>query len=368
LYIVNNTIVENVHAGINLFAGAESECATIIIAQNQIVENGIFGISSAMDPTNLVVKYNNIVGNRFWGIKNWNELATPLIAKENFWGAPGGPSKGPAPAPCTHQLDQRSDALGNGDAISHNTEWNPWLFAPWEDVFALGAESWDGIRMYGSDSLELQRGWNTFSVPVALWSGGDQPQEFKTFGDFVTPDQVAIMYYYDAKSDPPQFRQVQFNTTIIPGQGYYINMKTDSRFPVLYWSDPNNPGLSKFDLVAGWNLIGAPWGIDRVKNEGVPDEGRFAVANPDIGDPEAVKDLNDALESIKFGREGKGVAIIISPSVPGQIDPFSAPVLELPFYGHDLYTGEAYWVFMVNPSSYGGFEVTPFFFNPTVES
>jgi hypothetical protein len=34
-----------------------------------------------------------------------------------------------------------------------------------------------------------------------------------------------------------------------------------------------------------------------------------------------------------------------------------------PIYNNkEMATGEAYWVFMVNPGTYAGFEITPFYF------
>jgi hypothetical protein len=141
-------------------------------------------------------------------------------------------------------------------------------------------------------------------------------------------------------------------------------MKQASKIPVIY---SGQLGLPSFDVVHGWNLIGAPWGIDRddMKTTG---EGRYAVADPDNGmvppaDKEAIKTVFVGAESIKDGLSGRGVAIIVSPSVPGQIQPYSIAmptgvwsILEVK---EKMYTGEGYWAYMVNPSTYAGFEVTP---------
>jgi hypothetical protein len=157
------------------------------------------------------------------------------------------------------------------------------------------------------------------------------------------------------------------NETISPGYGYYIKMLDESKFPVLYNAGPS-PGLVAVPLQSGWNLVGSPWGIDRDDGCCVPeDEGRWAVASPDLGDDEAFKPVWEALESIKEGNGGtKGVAIIVSPSVPGQYEIWSASVTSGfwdPIYNNrEMATGDAYWVFMVNPSTYAGFEITPFYF------
>jgi hypothetical protein len=56
----------------------------------------------------------------------------------------------------------------------------------------------------------------------------------------------------------------------------------------------------------------------------------------------------------------------VSPSVPGQISVYSASVTSGfwdPIYNNkEMATGEGYWVFMVNPGTYAGFEITPFYF------
>ncbi len=77
--------------------------------------------------------------------------------------------------------------------------------------------------------------------------------------------------------------------------------------------------------------------------------------------------VTDALESIKDGSNGdRGVAIIVSPSVSGQFKAWSAPVTTGfwdPVKNREtMATGEAYWVFMVNPSTYAGYEITPFYY------
>ena len=73
-----------------------------------------------------------------------------------------------------------------------------------------------------------------------------------------------------------------------------------------------------------------------------------------------------SLESIKEGNAGtKGVAIVVSPSVPGQYAIWSESVTS-GFWqitnNREMATGEGYWVYMVNPSTYAGFEITPFFY------
>jgi hypothetical protein len=368
LYIVHNNVTENYHAGIFLMENA-TDGGNITIEANHLLDNGIFGmLTEAEDPWKIDFKWNNIVGNTYWGVKNLDEDV--LIAKENYWGEPGGPSRGLPPineciACRCHEKNQQSNALGNGDAVSHLIEYNPWLYVPAEDIFHDGDNPKYLTRSYGSDSLLLQKGWNTLSVPCKLSEDADTIGEIEDLGDFITNQNAVVVYQWDAVAD--MWVDIGFTgTKIIPCRGYYILMKEPSRFPVLYNNNPS-PGLPSFGLEDGWNLIGAPWGIDRVKDCCADDEGRWGVASPDAGDPEAFKPVWEALESIKEGNGGtKGVAIIVSPSVPGQISVYSASVTSGfwdPIYNNkEMATGEGYWVFMVNPGTYAGFEITPFYF------
>lgn len=391
LYIVHNNITMNNHAGIYLMEDATLG-GNITIQANNITNNKVFGISTeALNPDQIEVLYNNIYGNKWWGIKNW--VKENLTAKENYWGLwgvrnetvpSGGPDKGPEPiVQCIecrcHEEDQRSDALGNGDNVSHYVHYNPWLYLPSDKIFH---DTPSPVRMYGSDSLLLQAGWNTLSVPCSLYTKADNVTELMALGDFLTMDNFVILYKWDAVSD----MWVNIGPTgekIIPGQGYYIKMKSPSRLPVLYNNDVS-PGLPSVALQDGWNLIGAPWGIDRSTDSSMlggicdggicapyhsseSDQGRWGVASPYDDDPEAFMLVREALESIKEGNGGtKGVAIIVSPSVPGQIDIYSSSVTT-GFWeitnSKEMATGEGYWVFMVNPATYGGFEITPFYFS-----
>jgi len=365
LYIVHNNVTDNFHAGIYLMEHA-TQGGMIVIQANEIHENGIFGLlTESKMPCRIDFKWNDIWCNEYWGVKNL--ACCDLVAKENYWGSPGGPSAGPAPiVDCIdcrcHELDQRSNALGNGDEVSHRVHYDPWLY---RSAMCMLDGACTNVRIYGSQ-LPLQCGWNTLSVPVTLADEANTIPEIATLGKFITRENIVVVYKWDAEDD------VWVNVgasgeEIIPGQGYYIKMKSESMFPVLYNAGPS-PGLSAISLESGWNLIGAPWGIDR--EDGccdLGDQGRWGVAVADLEDDEAFKQVTDALESIKEGNGGtKGVAIIVSPSVPGQYEAWSASVTS-GFWDpvkntQEMATGDAYWVFMANPATYAGFEITPFYF------
>ena len=67
----------------------------------------------------------------------------------------------------------------------------------------------------------------------------------------------------------------------------------------------------------------------------------------------------EALDSI-MSTSPRGLSTVISPSVPGQIQTWALTADDVK--QKDLYTGEGYWVFMVNPGTLSGFEITPFHF------
>jgi len=368
LYIKYNNITANYDAGIYLMRDA-TQGGHIIIQENQIHENRIFGLlTEAGNPERIDFKWNDIWCNRYWGVKNL--ACCDLIAKENYWGHISGPSAGPAPiVDCIdcrcHEIDQRSDALGKGDEVSHRVHYNPWLYSPWTCLDG----SCGPAMMFGSDSLLLQCGWNTLSVPIKLAPEADTFREIAGLGSFITQDNFVWVLRWDAAAD----KWVDAGSSgeqIIPGRGYYIKMKEESRFPVLYNAGPS-PGLTDIPLESGWNLIGSTWGIDRCDGKSRGDEGRWAIASPDVRDDEAFMSVTDALESIKNGNTGdRGVAIIVSPPVSGQIRSWSAPVTTGfwdPLKNQEkMATGEGYWVFMVTPGRYAGFEITPFYY-PTTE-
>jgi len=368
LYIVHNNVSANFHANIYLMENA-TQGGNITIQSNRIEgkDVSIFGLlTEAAIPGRIDFKWNDIWCNKYWGVKNL--APCDLIAKENYWGSVGGPSAGPAPiVECIdcrcHEVDQRSDALGNGDEVSHRVHYNPWLYSPWTCLDGTCGPA----KMFGSDTLTLQCGWNTLSVPIKLAPEGDTFIEIAGLGKFITKDNFAMVLRWDAVGD----KWVDAGASgeqILPGRGYYIKMKAPSKFPVIYNAGPS-PGLTSVPVESGWNLIGSTWGIDRDDNPKVAsDEGRWAIASPDLGDDEAFMRVTDALESIKDGNNGgRGVAIIVSPSVSGQYRGWSAAVTT-GFWDplknrEEMVTGDAYWVFMVNPGTYAGFEITPFYYD-----
>jgi hypothetical protein len=250
--------------------------------------------------------------------------------------------------PICHEKDQRSIALGNGDAVSEFVEYNPWL----TKSFCIVLNN-DPVRWYGSDTLELDEGWNTLSVPLTLNDQADTIGKIENLGSFLTG--MVPAYQFNTTSN--LFEPIGMNTPLIPCRGYYIKVKEHTRFPVLYHGT-DSPGLPSFALAPGWNLVGSGFGIDKKDNKFVLDEGRWAVAKPPM-DPESRMSAEEALDSL-VSVSPRGLSTVISPSVPGQIKSWALTADELK--REDMYVGEGYWVFMVNPGTLSGFEITPFHF------
>jgi len=400
LYIHDNLIEDNVHAGIWLDQYA-ADCG-IRILWNEILDNGVFGLSNMADEAgrdtldfteavtgtkevDVIFKYNDVYGNDSWGVKNWAAhkefgygTEVTFNAKENYWGMDGAmvePSGGPSTGPeaCNHELDQRSEAQGYGDAVSKGTFYNPWLSV---HADALRDLPYQHIRAYGSDSLQLQAGWNTLAVPLPLETEADDLEEICDLGTFMMVDtdpKWEVAYQYDNVNkvwDPidgtPQ-------DELLAVHGYLIKMKEATRFPVIY-DNVIAANLPAYDLKAGWNLIGSAFGIDRVYTNTVADQGRWAVADPDDWDlqtakreDEAYMKVEDALDSIIDWTYGyNGASMIVDPPMPGQIDKgWPAPAVTIQNAADadlEMATGEAYWVYMKTDGALGGFEIAPLFF------
>jgi hypothetical protein len=304
-------------------------------------------------------------------------------AKENYWGEMGGPERGPEP--CRHELDQRYPEadlrpLGIGDAVNKGTFYNPWLAIQSAELLDVVYQE---MRIYGSDSLLLQKGWNSLSVPLPLHSNARivnsaaQP-DILDLGTFLTnvPGSGAVadrkyqaVYEYD-------------NTTgnwATPGalqacHGYFIKMHEPTRFPVIYGEQMNVPAYSltaddPATAVDGWNLIGAPFGIDDVVDEtDEADQGRYAVADPDDSfwnakyEKDAFMDAELALDSIIDQNFDRGLSAIINPHVPGQVDK-TWHIYQPRYDVEDLYVGEAYWAFMTDARALNGFQSAPLYFD-----
>jgi hypothetical protein len=337
IYIVGNDIYGNSNAGIYLGHDIDD---SVIIKFNQIEYNGVFGISSHHNwPIIVSCIYNDIVGNEVWGIKNWEpvydypelDFDDNIIAPFNYWGDISGPSCGPEPIP--HELDQRSDALGTGDAVSHYVFYRWWLTESFKIVQTqitryYGSDYYDeGLINQQTPIVPLEQGWNTMSTPVALHEDADTMGEIVGLGGWM--QNYIGGYYYDPVGG---WMLLGADYQLVPLEAVYVKMAAPDMLPILLRTTDWMPAR---DLEPGWNLVGP----------------NFGFWSQEIWD----KPVDETLSSIN-GSWG----VAISPSLPGQQDAWVCTPSDAGDY--NMYVGDGYWVFVTEPTTLAGFRMAPWYF------
>jgi parallel beta-helix repeat protein len=109
-----NNIHDNTYHGIDIpNFGGETDVTEATITNNTFTDNGWTGIrvGGGTVSSGINIHFNNFVGNGIYGVES--VIAGSMVAAENnWWGANDGPS-GVGP--------------GNGDAVSANVDYDPWL-------------------------------------------------------------------------------------------------------------------------------------------------------------------------------------------------------------------------------------------------
>jgi len=143
IYIANAkaTITDNTVSGwqhgifLDGSVGAGSTITGNTITNNALTDSGIH-IDETVDATNVDVHLNNILGNEGYGV--YNGSTNTLDARYNWWGYASGPSGG-ASDPMTQTV-----AEGDGDTVSENVHFDPWLKS---DIFppkVVSTDPYDG--------------------------------------------------------------------------------------------------------------------------------------------------------------------------------------------------------------------------------
>jgi len=128
--ITGNTITGSAMYGISIEESqqdTDDEYDDLLIENNTITGstlNGIHIYENCGTITGLVIKYNNISGNTNYGIENLNEVG--YNAKYNWWGDVTGPEH------------TTSNPAGEGDIVSDNVTYVPWLDAAYPGGGATG--------------------------------------------------------------------------------------------------------------------------------------------------------------------------------------------------------------------------------------
>lgn len=323
------------------FKASGGDAVAFDLVENTITDNTLYGVwlhTAEPAAQTVTIKYNDLSGNGEWGIFNdWTEtVAYDVVATYNWWGHISGPSAGTG--------TYASTALGSGDAMSREVAtWDPWL----TETQAKTVE--DGIAYLGS-TTPLEAGWNTLSVPLALKDSANTLTEIEALGDFLTATNWEVAYQYNPELTPEYggWENIgTIETDLMPCRGYYIKILgiDDVNFPVLY---NGTLGLPAYDLVAGWNLVGSAFGIDRTDGFGI-------ATTSDTTDGQKL--VVDALDSIKAK-----CSVIVSPTMPSQTDPWvTTMTIEADGGTTKMIVGEGYWVFMTDSATLAGFEITPIY-------
>ncbi len=318
--------------------------------------------------TGNVVRFNNITGNKGYGISNTANVT--LDAPKNWWGDASGPD---GPQGFTEDTTYTGLLPGKGDAVSANVWCLPWLTRPFETV-AEDAIAYFGISTYA------QKGWNIVSTPLALdqnvtadgftantWGG------LLNLGKKASGDDYALklhytvsadtkvytpIYYYD--SDPaslnPGWRQATELTQVNPVDAYYLRMKEADSIPVLFSPDFSVPSK---ELYKGWNLVGYAY-----MPPGGPGRGEDVSTSLEV----ALKTIERVSSA---SGDVKGYAQVVSPSMNQMPWVYIPPAVaggEGTFIGPGgegegmMVMGRGYWVFMENPGTLAGLTFTPMSF------
>jgi len=115
IFAVKNNSISNLDYGMYI-EGSVGSGSTIM---HNTIQNNVYGIYLCDDANaaNVTIHYNNIAENSDWGI--YNDGTGVLNATLNYWGDATGP----------YHSTLNSD--GQGDNVSDNVEFTPWLDAPY---------------------------------------------------------------------------------------------------------------------------------------------------------------------------------------------------------------------------------------------
>jgi len=343
--IRNNTIegVEGSLIGIKVdeVEGLEVGGALHIV-RNTIKDNEV-GIELQKAVKRANIAFNNIDGNEV-GLKLLAVGEHRVSASVNWWGDISGPE------------EQKDNPGGIGDKIelTDGLGYSPWLTREFQTVLD------DNIAYFGFPMVELNKGWNIISTPIALdpdveWvdSKGTSRTGVNTWGDYIAlGDGLDIhdtnpAYRFDAQTQG--WVLLTSDSALKPCDAIYVRMTEPDIAPILF--SPNVSVPSK-ELYSGWNLVGLAW---------LPPRRMGAVYGMSANDAlVTVEEVTGALPGYKLvvslgmGSYERSWIHIAGDTIEPWTDPNDWP----PPDGH-MFITSGYWVFMLNDGTLAGFTFTP---------
>jgi len=140
-----------------------SGCDTITIEKNGLIDNSVGIYASAREdlssPTNIEVHQNNLTGNAHYGVlnikyplagswKHWDyhlfsSADSTINAELNYWDHQSGPTDliGTYEVPiCNPDSANDLNSDGEGDKVSENVDYCPWLDSPYSPVISVAID------------------------------------------------------------------------------------------------------------------------------------------------------------------------------------------------------------------------------------
>lgn len=196
--------------------GAAGNMTTVTVTQNTLTNNAKsirIGDGTHVLASNFTIENNNIVGSTAWGL--WNQHTTEEVtATYNWWGDSSGPSE---------------EGSGEGDAVSTNVNYNPWLLEPKDEP-----------QTYYDHCEALESGWNMISTPKIL--------ESENLSEIIV-GTILEFYTYDVNH--------WINTTSMePLDAVFVKMGGSGGIG-FEWTTNELVAPPTKQLEEGWNLVGS---------------------------------------------------------------------------------------------------------------
>jgi len=306
-FVIQDNIIQGVTGSlVGILVDEVADGGTLTIEGNTITDNET-GIKLLAAVTAVAVTFNDIIDNTTAGLELLSGGSAD--AEANWWSDISGPE----------QAD--TNPRGAGDKVIGDASYDPWLTRDTETVLD------DNISYLGTVMVELSKGWNVMSTPIALDPATDTWGEFVSLG---SPDldihDTSPAYAFDAGTGA--FVALTDSYELNPCDALYVRMAGADIAPIIFSPDVSVPSRSMY---AGWNLIGLA----------------------DLEDKGAEETLNSVY--IVTG-DLTGYIQVVSPPVGGQ-----EAWVQLRDDDTDnlMEAAKGYWVFMINPGTLAGYAFTP---------